>query len=729
MNRYDALHIFLDESGKLAVSPIKEALLVGGVLVFGPYEAADDDRLRDVIGQQLTSAGGRFPADLHYNEQDANRLPRTQLNSFLQALRADVPAWAGSTHSIHGIAIRHESDLFDSGPGLLREAAFDNRYIAMMWALVEHLLFVDDRVAARLNPGAKVHLHLASREYHFEDSVVPRGELEALGFKVTSVPKKPGWYRVPCSLRTDEVRGMVRIALRRWAGAPYGVDRITIESIDYHGRGVSPAGLYLADLYLGQIRHPRRSAPPPVLNDFCTVEYGRGLELAARKQSALVAGDLDGYMALLASGGPRAELDRRQERRAAELLGDAPEKASLALEEACREVDLPGRSEAGLRRADAAGRLLRQARASTLRTESLELQARLSYANHTGDVAAARGIWSEFEAREPRLPELGAEGLRLKTEMRVRRAVGLMDTFDYDGAVRVMTEIGAAQEQLHHALAAQFHVAPGDLPSPQLGMCYSALGQALAFRGAEGDAPRAEAGFRTALALFTDAGDQERDLVYLGHLACDQGAAGRALWDEVSHALSELDFRQPARRAGGQYVLALQLKGVLCFASTAELEQYLAAWSANDPLSVFEDEALAYHPFGLIHQALALCGARAWRSSHADAHRRLAIRHFEAARAQMSRGGTLLKTLALVCRLRQHLFEGEVRPEDPADPRLYAAFRQLEASVLEHFESHGWGRDAFGKSVGHFGARDPGEHAPIADRASRLIEAVRFNYW
>jgi hypothetical protein len=256
------------------------------------------------------------------------------------------------------------------------------------------------------------------------------------------------------------------------------------------------------------------------------------------------------------------------------------------------------------------------------------------------------------------------------------------------------------------------------------------LGQAMAFRGAADDSRHAEAAFRSALGLFTEPRDLEREWVYLGHLACDRGAVGRPLWDEVTRVLPELDFRRPVRRATGQYVLALQLKGLLCYGTKGELERYLAAWSADGPLLEHDLEARAKHPFGLIEQTLGLCRARNWRETGIDAQRRQALVHFEAARAHMNQGGSLLKMLALACLLRQRLFEAETGPREAAGPsRLFAACRQFEASLLEHFGERAWGRDQQGRLTGHFGSRDPGDQAPSADRARGLLSAVRFNYW
>ncbi|MFO0870287.1 MAG: hypothetical protein U0935_15265 [Pirellulales bacterium] len=737
MPPYHELHFFLDESGRLDGQPNrKEVVLVGGVLVFGPYTAADDQALQTRLRERVLNSGGRFPADLHAADQQQASVDRQQL---LGALQQDVKAWAEGERAVYGIAIQHQRDQFADAGGLLREAAFDNRYVSLLWALIEHLLFVDDRVASRLGPNVQVHLHLASRQYCFHENEVPRAQLEALGMHVRPDDRRgTGWYRVPCILRPDEVRGMLRIALRRWLHVPLTVDRIEVEPLDYVS-GKSPAALYLADLHLGQVRQRqlarirnfRPAVRTPLLDEFCLLRYEPQLELAARQQAALAAGDLATFLECRAvANGSSSELDQRQLRTAATLLKSQPSVAREVLAAAVQEVDQPGQAAVGWRRADSALRLMRQAGTVTLREEVLECQARLSLANHRGNVAAAAQAWRKFLEWEPQLPQLGVAGLRLKTELRVRRAVGLIDVFAHDDAVQILHEIGAAQDRLQLGLAAEFNVPVTELPSRELGICHGTLGQACAFRGRPGDQTLARDAFRQALRMFTDPRDQERQWVYLGHLACDLSDGGRELWDEVVRAVPELQPRQPVVRAGGQFVLALQLKGVLRFSSTQELGDYLDRWRQNDPLTRYGDEERQEHPFGLIGQALALCHVRAARETGKSTHLQAARQAFDVAFQQLKQGGVLLQVLARVCQLRRALVETEFATDRAAPAERLASVRlDLERFLGQHFGPTAWDQDVTGRAIGYFGGCDPGPDEPADERARSLLGAVRFNYW
>src|SRR5262245_27992470 len=137
MAPYPALHFFLDESGDLArpagSGPARPAL-VGGVMLFGPYGPQDDDHLRNLLRQALARAGGRFPADLHFVP---SRLSHAQREALFKDLAAGLTAWACADHAAAGVALVHVGDVFTSGPTLLTERAYDNRYIAMTWALIE----------------------------------------------------------------------------------------------------------------------------------------------------------------------------------------------------------------------------------------------------------------------------------------------------------------------------------------------------------------------------------------------------------------------------------------------------------------------------------------------------------------------------------------------------------------------------------------------------------------
>lgn len=109
MNRYEAVHFFLDESGNLAGAlrtRAPECLLVGRVLLFGGYGQAANNQLRQILVQRLTEVGGEFPEDLHFSR---SRLAHQQKEAFLRAVDAELREWAGSKRAIYddGASVHH----------------------------------------------------------------------------------------------------------------------------------------------------------------------------------------------------------------------------------------------------------------------------------------------------------------------------------------------------------------------------------------------------------------------------------------------------------------------------------------------------------------------------------------------------------------------------------------------------------------------------------------------
>ncbi len=732
MTRFDALHIYLDESGDLAGILRERALaLVGGVLLFGACDSADDDALRALLEKRLREAGGVFPLDLHSSRTS---LTPARQEQFIRTVAPDLQGWCGSSRELHGISIEYEQDLFAAGPALLTERSYDNRYLFMLHALVEHLLFVDNRTQARLNPGARVCLHFANRAYKFEVDEIAPDDLAALGWTVYDDRQRPGKFFVPSSLRAGEVRVALQQGLRqRWRSASVVIDRIEVTRIDYEGNN-SPAPLYLADLYLGQVRQQllgnQRQRVPVLLDCFCQLRYGPALDRQARLKAAVESGDVAQYVALASQSAEETLTDDLVDR-AAQLLAATPQQALGLLAEACQEADKPGLAQLGLRKGRTVVQMLRRIGKFDLRTEVMELQLKLSHANHTGDVERAASLWNDYLLLEPRLGELGLEGLRLYAVLRRRRAVNLIDRFEYEEAERVLTQVASAQEDLRPIMASRFGVELTAIKDRELAACHGTLGQLYSFRGTPAHQALAVHCFERAMPLFIQPMDIERQWVYLGHLACDQGEAGAPLWERVRERLPELGQETPIARSDGQYLLALQLKGLYVFGPIERVRTLLASWEAGEPLEQYAPEVRPMHPFGVIRQALALNSTRLWREAgrgEKDAER--AKRFFDAAYEHFLQGGSLLQVLGYLCKLRRHLFALEVSPGS-ANPRqmLLKTIARLKAQLLEEFGDAAWHEFEDGRASGWFGRRDPGSGVPVTERAAALLQAVRFNYW
>jgi hypothetical protein len=454
-------------------------------------------------------------------------------------------------------------------------------------------------------------------------------------------------------------------------------------------------------------------------------------------QSALNARDADAWLRIaeeydIVQGDPSAyqSVLARQEKAAAELLSTEPQRLEAFLETACQMVDMPGFTSSGLRKAERGIRLLRSQATHSLRAEVLVLQAQLAYANHTGQVDLANGVWEEYLKREPDLVTLGLEGLRLKAEMVNRRAVNLTDRFLYADAEQVLAGVSTIQQALQTVMQNTATPGTGQIPNRELGACYGTLGQVHAFQGDPARSASAEIAFRKACAFFNSPEDIERQWVYLGHLACDRGSTGRTLWDEVQRHLPGLSGSTPLCGPEQQYLLALQLKGWLIFGTPKDILDFLGQWEQNRPIEQFSPDEVCFHPFGLIYQALALIYARAWRETKRTNYRDRALECYDAAAQHMNEHGPLLQALARFAELRRDLFELEMSPGSVRSlNQLSNHYLSLRGHLAKHFGAAAWSEDASGRPDGYFGRGDPGVGTSLPDRVRRVLEGVRFNYW
>ena len=739
MNQYNSVHFFLDESGQLTgKARHNEPMLVGGLLIFGNYAEAEDSSLRAHLRQRLQEVDGRFPEDLHFGRAglDFERQER-----FLRSLSDDLRTWAGEDRMCFGINIVHCSDVFGNQRGVLGEQYYDNRYLSMLWSLIEHLVFVDEKVAERLMPDSAFHLHIASRVYCFDPKATPAEEIESLGWKVLPDRRNPGRLVAVNVVQERDLVTMLRMSLRqRWGQPPICLGTIEVTRLDYD-RGASPAALYLADLYLGQIRFAelasRRRFRPPVksvlLPTFRRVEYGPWLELLARMQAAVRVGDIEQY---LANADEYQSLEEQHDLRAFQPIVRRQEKAALPflrqsgarlvdrLEKACAVADAPGGARRGLLTAEQAGQWMHDAGIQDLRADVLLLQARLSHANHTGDTQKAQSIWQDYLALEPRLHGLGAEGLRIMADMRNRWAVSLTDRFQYEQAEEVLAEVACEREDWAEDLAKRFGITAAQVPNWELGACLGSLGQLYAFIGTAEKQTLAESCFRRAMNFLTDVRDIERQWVYLGHLACDLGEA--ALWQTVLQQL-----KTGAIQGASQFILALQLKGLTVFGASEEVRSAIERWEQEDTLRQFSEEDRQHHPFGLIHQAAAMLYARAWRETGKTPHVGRACEQFDVASRHMREGGSLLKFLSYVAQLRKYLLVIDASPTDARAQRdLVNTFLALRGHLAGQYGDHAWSEDEHGRAIGGIvGKHDPGPEHGFTERMRSLLKAIRFNYW
>jgi len=748
MTQFDELHFFVDESGNLQEQLKRDVRLVGGLLVFGDYHPREERGLTDILVKNMERVGGEFPQSYHFGNHEHCKLPEDAKRQLCWKLSGDIKNWAGNNHEVYGIHVVHEQDIFDGTSRILAERSFDNRYISMLWALVEHVVFVDQRVADRLSPRATLHLHIANRKFIFNTRDVHVTELEALGYK-PEIPRKgrklPGDMEVPTTISGPEVATMMRMAQRqRWGSDSIELKSVEVVPIDYKYRGNrTPAGLYLADLYLSAIRpryadwlQPYKTAPVPT---FCGVKYGPWMESLARMQAGLAQGSLDQYVAGAMSYCSQAEhcdlsgfteITKRQNETATPFLQQGLSRLVVMLEDAATTVDRPGGAEAGLAMAEHASQLMHTAGLSDLRAETLLCQTRLSYANHTGDTEAARWCWDEFLQLEDRLHTLGAEGLRLMAAIRNRRAVSLTDRFFYDEAHEVLSHVVVERESFIQKLANHYGVSVEEMPAQQLAECVGSLGQVNAFLGTAERRREADSHFHRAIGLFQNADDIERQYVYLGHLACDIGENGKHLWDEVLNHLPELQTEQPEFESGSQYKLALWLKGRLVFGDSDATVRFVDSLNVGRLLSRFRADEQQLHPFGLIHQTLAMMYSEAWRSTGREPLAAHASQRYTEAAKVMKHGSGVLRLLGHLADVRHRIFRLEVTPGGKNSlAKFKLAFRAATGVISESLNACVSDDENREPTTDWFGCLEVDNQASNVERAKVLVSRIRFNYW
>jgi len=769
---YDQLHFFLDESGGFQQRDIN---LVGGVIMLGPYDDYADDTLLQILRESVQQTGGTFPRDLHFfprqnDIQGGNQFWLHQRRTLCQQIANRLVQWHGDQREIFGIAICHQSDVFPHGSNLIVEREYDNRYLQMLYALIEFICFVYPEIRARLRPSAEVRIYVGQRHFPVPDTPENQQVLSQLGYKYFPDRFQPGQLRVRAITRR-ELRGLLRAGIcKSWPNTELRFQEIGVLPISYDPRNpvTRPAALYLADLELGCLRGQLQGIHNPIqlLPPLAVMEYGPLLHQLARMQAALEEGCLASFFERAreffmvvrpqSSGQPErndavAATLAAQQHQAAKLVAQNPHPVLDFLRSVCQLVDKPGYAQVGADLADFTVGILNQAGQTTPEAQVLVLQARLSAANHLGERHAADLVWEEYIQREEHLRDLGLRGLELMAEIRNRRAISLLDQFRFDEAKITVVYILSKVEQGLEALANMFNAALEQLPIRLIGTLYGTLGQIYALQS-EPDHRRAEECFRKALEFFTEAEDRQRQWVYLGHLACDQGEQGRSLWQEVCSQLPELISRSPIAEEGKQYLLALQIKGLYIFAPLEDVLSFLSEWQRSDPTSAYSPESLRLHPFGLIYQGMGMLHQRVWRETRDVTHGQAAIRWFDRAAQHMRQGGPVLKVLSRMALIRLSLLRMELpSTEESQGRRLFDAleanrvlqgllreraeqnlgelFQGLRGYLAEHFGESAWDEGPDGRPRGHFGRLDPGPGHSWQQRAEAILRAIRFNYW
>lgn len=722
---YDQMHLFIDESGNFHQN--SGNIIIGGVLLFGNYGQIEENILQGFFDSCLNQFHGNFPRDLHLGK---NNWPSGTKKAFLQSLHNQINENNDLFNRTFGVSITYEDDILND------DTKHDNRYRYMLLFLIQHLLFVSKDVAEKSMPRATITITIASRQFVFNAHDYNEATLAQLGWRNWQDDMENQDIRYVQSVNDDIIRSLINPnngGSIRWPADQIQVMEIRLNSLDYN-TGTSPKGLYLADLQVGAIRSKTR-----LLTSICNIRYSPKLRFLHEMHSRLSNNDLAGY--LKNNNGLYESISKtNQPNEIILLIQNLEDKAVILananqnytiisnyLLESCILVDQPVNTNEGFRRIELVEKLLGERIKDVSKDTALILQTKLSFYNHKADLTNANIIWDKFLKIENSLPALGPDGIKFKIEIRNRRAVSLSDRFYYTEAEKVLNEVVSIAEDLRSAHATAYRCDLKDIPDNKLGACYGTLGQVYAFQGNKEDA---EISFRLAISLFSDSKDIERQWVYLGHLACDIGRAnGMKLWREVPANLSGINDNRLIIGDGCQFTLALQLKGKFVFGTNDQIIEFANNFlNNNHPLNNLPRNP---HPYGLIMQMAGLICARAWKETNVEKYYIRAIDFFKSATERLTQGELLLKLLANVCTLRKLLLEFQ-KPGVNNDNKINTVIDELKTQAKEIGE-HAWREDEFGRASGYFGTQVSGQNhntiEHVKERAQKIVDLIRFNYW
>jgi len=736
--KHDQIHIFIDESGShqdLKDKPI----MVGGLVVLGNYGAAEDDFLNKTLSRLVLQHNGRGLGDLH-DRDSATRLDFTSLDSLRRELNGVFQDWSGSEREARGVALIHKADVFDERSWIIAEGVLDNRYINMVWALIEHVLFVDPWVETVLDQNAKIHLYVANRVVFFQDNEITSDYLKSIGqnFRLERGFGGDMQIAVPSSINAADLRTSFRMALReKWPKRAYDLSTVEVKSINYRDNSsLSRAGLYLSDLHLRAVRgkiHKHRTNY--FVKELFCLDYNETFIKVALLKSRMEQGNQEGCQELAADilnamekSPALASCLWEMKKDLQKVLEARQDRFEELLLQACRMVDEPGKAESGLLLCKTAWDLLGETRKSAPANKARWVQVRLSHANHTANRGAADIIWEQFTIIEPKLAGLGWEGLVFRLNLRNRRSVSLMDQFRFKEAESTLISQIAPLQVIRDAIALQGGMEAQKTPLFELGAAFGTLGQILAMQGPDRHA-EAEGFFNRAIGCFVEPRDIERQLVYLGHLACDMGEKGRGIWNKVSEKLLGPDPVTPVTVADKQFVLAIQAKGLFQFGGAEDLVEFARKFKDADLEQSFGTGAKDLHPFGLIWQDVALCAQKAFREKPDgnDWLLEFALDCFDQSISfAMAKKQPLFDILGHLAAIRKKILLMDFAPE----PRLEKEMdTHIEEVIHSSLKAGLLTNEPDGSFSGAGSVIANRKYNSVREKATALLGLLHFNYW
>jgi hypothetical protein len=256
-DKFNELHLFIDESGNFDSIKKNEIKLVGGVLLFGEYNNTIEQGIKNSLLTVVQSIHGKYPQSLHYFGQS-----QKNHKMFSDTLKEQLDVFCKENDTkIYGVLIRNEEYLDTNVPKIIVEREFDDLYLSMLWSLIEYCVFASGEVNSRLTNDAVIHLHIARKSFRLNNNDENYiNVIRSQGYTVAQNPNT-GEYYVPMSVNEQAIRGMFSMTRKnQWKISERKLETVNMNPIVYNPypaakdpkrQKESTSALYLADITLG----------------------------------------------------------------------------------------------------------------------------------------------------------------------------------------------------------------------------------------------------------------------------------------------------------------------------------------------------------------------------------------------------------------------------------------------------------------------------------------------
>ncbi|MDR2644034.1 MAG: hypothetical protein LBC74_14735 [Planctomycetaceae bacterium] len=723
--KFDELHFFIAESGSF--DNVRDTILIGGLLLFGKYDEDIQKKLRTIIVDSLKEIDKKYPQDTFFHKFLETAESKEQGKVFAAALAKNLAELTPNEEerTAYGIIMfQNIHDIYNNLPTLFAQHELDNKYISMIWSMIEHCVFVSDRTTKKLTEDAKFYIHAAARMYtiDLDKSALKSAKELQLNLKKIKDKNQKDTYIVTSPLNADEMRILFDLAIRnRWHSSKLQLASIKTEELVFDKKSQkdseSTPGLYLANTILGieRVRLVRSQLiAEQTLPIVASLIYDHNLDSTAICKSNYCNGNIDSLIATIEHYPPDPNSQQNQELvriLTKEFINNS--KQFHHLFEAAKKLAYNSKNR---KRVNDLARLLesiyRNSGKTDLFAELYLLLIPFLIANQNGNAAKSLELWRTYIPLENSLPKLDVEqGLTIGTEFRCRRAINLMEQFNFDSAEQIMIEIGTRNEDFCEAMAKFFKVPVEQINRRKIAACYDTLAQVFAFQAFDQYKRKlSELFFRKALALLDDSADQLSVWIHLGHLACDFPKQLKLLWDEVLTNLPtsgnyiEDGISMPS-------VVAVRLKGTLVFGSNDQKKEMAEAMDGITRSYAYE--VINSFPYGLILQMLAMLNADIGNKKRAN-------KLFEKAIRSLESGEQFARSLSIVAKLRHSLYNiaPNTTPVTSKNKFLHNNVRQfitkLPKSQTAKYQS---------EISNYIDPKDAQQHA------KQIINNIRFIHW